>query len=221
MKNPSKTLARSFFAFALAALIALLPASRLAAQAPVPDSPAIEAKAQALLAKLTLEEKIKLLGGVDSMYTQTVPSIGLPRFKMSDASVGVRTWGPTTAYAGGVALAATWDKDFARSLGTALGRDARARGVHCCYLEIIFRGRAKSGDRRRGAADPGHLSPGTADTGHAILHGVAGRRVMGAVDRRRRPGDGDARRGERQQRPRREARGHVWRGGRRGRARGG
>jgi beta-glucosidase len=130
MKNPSKTLARSFFAFALAALIALLPASRLAAQAPVPDSPAIEAKAQALLAKLTLEEKIKLLGGVDSMYTQTVPSIGLPRFKMSDASVGVRTWGPTTAYAGGVALAATWDKDFARSLGTALGRDARARGVH-------------------------------------------------------------------------------------------
>ncbi|MGA2277146.1 MAG: glycoside hydrolase family 3 N-terminal domain-containing protein, partial [Terracidiphilus sp.] len=101
-----------------------------AAQAPVPDSPAIEAKAQALLAKLTLDEKIKLLGGVDGMFTQPIPSIGLPRFKMSDASVGVRTWGPTTSYAGGVALAATWDQEFARRLGEGLGRDARARGVH-------------------------------------------------------------------------------------------
>jgi beta-glucosidase len=44
--------------------------------------------------------------------------------------VGVRTWGPTTAYAGGVALAATWDTEFARKLGESLGRDARARGVH-------------------------------------------------------------------------------------------
>src|ERR1035438_8717408 len=81
-------------------------------------------------ARLTLEEKIKLLGGVDSMFTQAVPSIGLPRFKMSDASVGVRTWGPTTAYAGGVALAATWDQNFARSLGEALGKDALARSMN-------------------------------------------------------------------------------------------
>ncbi|MGA9069867.1 MAG: glycoside hydrolase family 3 C-terminal domain-containing protein [Terracidiphilus sp.] len=129
MKNPNRSLAHSLFAFGVAALIALLPLC-MAAQAPVPDSPAIEAKAQALLGKLTLDEKIKLLGGLDSMFTQAIPSIGLPRFKMSDASVGVRTWGPTTAYAGGVALAATWDKDFARTLGKALGRDARARSVH-------------------------------------------------------------------------------------------
>jgi beta-glucosidase len=64
------------------------------------------------------------------MFTNAIPSIDLPRFKMSDASVGVRTWGPTTAYAGGAALAATWDRDFARKLGESLGRDARARGVH-------------------------------------------------------------------------------------------
>jgi beta-glucosidase len=110
--------------------ILLCGALSASAQAPAPDSPAIEAKAHALVAKLTLEEKIKLLGGVDGMFTQAVPSIGLPRFKMSDASVGVRTWGPTTAYAGGVALAATWDKGFARSLGEGLGKDARARGVN-------------------------------------------------------------------------------------------
>jgi beta-glucosidase len=100
------------------------------AQAPVPDSPAIEVKARALLSKLTLEQKIELLGGQDGMYTHAVPTIGLPRFKMSDASVGVRTWGPTTAYAGGAALAATWDVDFARRLGESLGKDARVRNVN-------------------------------------------------------------------------------------------
>jgi len=103
---------------------------RALGQAPKPDSPEVEAQAQAMVAKLTLEQKIELIGGVDSMYTHPMPSIGLPRFKMSDASVGVRTWGPTTAYAGGVGLAATWDTEFARALGESLGKDARARNVN-------------------------------------------------------------------------------------------
>ncbi|HEY1159800.1 MAG TPA: glycoside hydrolase family 3 C-terminal domain-containing protein [Terracidiphilus sp.] len=96
----------------------------------MPDSPAIEAQAHALLSKLTLEQKIELLGGVDNMYTRPMPAIDLPRFKMSDASLGVRSWGPTTAYAGGSALAASWDIDLSRKIGEALGRDARARGVN-------------------------------------------------------------------------------------------
>ena len=100
------------------------------AQAPVPDSPAIEAKAQAMLAKLTLEQKIALIGGEDWMFTHAVDSIGLPRLKMSDASVGVRTWGPTTSYPSGVSLAATWDRGLARKVGESLGKDARARSVN-------------------------------------------------------------------------------------------
>ncbi|HEY1647086.1 MAG TPA: glycoside hydrolase family 3 C-terminal domain-containing protein [Terracidiphilus sp.] len=101
-----------------------------AAQAPTPDSPEIEAQAHAMLAKLTLQQKIELIGGIDNMYTNAMPAVGLPRFKMSDASVGVRTWGPTTAYAGGVALAASWDRNLARAIGEGLGRDARARSVN-------------------------------------------------------------------------------------------
>src|SRR5580698_315009 len=115
--------------YLLPALVLVI-ASLVQAQAPVPDSPAIEAKAHAWVQKLTLEQKVELVGGVDEMYTHPAPSIDLPRFKMSDASVGVRTWGPTTAYAGGVALAATWDTDFARKLGAALGMDARTRSVN-------------------------------------------------------------------------------------------
>ena len=136
MTNTNPSIARSislvrgvrlFALLLLAALTASIPAI---AQAPVPDSPEIEAKAHAWIAKLTLEQKVELIGGVDSMYTHPAPAIGLLRFKMSDASVGVRTWGPTTAYAGGVALAATWDADFARKLGESLGKDARARSVN-------------------------------------------------------------------------------------------
>lgn len=117
------------------------------AQAPVPDSPEIEAQAKAMLAKLSLEQKIELIGGVDSMYTRPMPSIDLPRFKMSDASVGVRTWGPTTAYAGGAALAATWDKDFARQLGQSLGKDARARSVNFLLGPGVNIARAPVGGR--------------------------------------------------------------------------
>ncbi len=122
--------ARAAFALWLATAGMAFSSSVCAAQAPLPDSPAIEAQAHAMVAKLTLEQKIELIGGVDDMFTHAEPAIDLPRFKMSDASVGVRTWGPTTAYAGGVALAATWDRDFARKLGESLGKDARARGVN-------------------------------------------------------------------------------------------
>ena len=114
----------------LASTIFLATSLTVSAQAPAPDSPAIEARAHAMISKLTLEQKVELLGGVDSMFTRPMPAIELPRFKMSDASVGVRTWGPTTAYAGGAALAASWDPELARKIGESLGRDARARSVN-------------------------------------------------------------------------------------------
>jgi len=83
-----------------------------------------------MVAKLTLEQKIELIGGVDGMFTNASPAIGLPRLKMSDGPEGVRTWGPTTAWPGGAALAATWDPALARKIGEGLGRDARARSVN-------------------------------------------------------------------------------------------
>lgn len=130
-----RRLRSSALLFALVALIAT-PAiihaqtpSGLASSGPAPDSPAIEQQAHAMVAKLTLQQKIHLLGGVDGMFTHAIPSIHLPRLKMSDGPLGVRSWGPTTAYAGGAALAATWDPTVARKVGEGLGLDARARGV--------------------------------------------------------------------------------------------
>ena len=99
------------------------------AQAPSSDAPAIEKQIDALLAKLTLEQKIDLIGGADGMSIRAIPEIGLPNLRMSDGPVGVRTWGPTTAYTAGIALAASWDPELAERVGKSLGEDARARGV--------------------------------------------------------------------------------------------
>ncbi len=113
--------------FFLAAFFAVPPAR---AQAPVPDSPAIEKKVDAMLAKLTLGEKIDLLGGEDNMFIRAEPAAGFPQLKMSDGPTGVRTWGPDTAYTAGIALAASWDPALAERVGVSIGRDARARGVN-------------------------------------------------------------------------------------------
>ncbi len=91
----------------------------------------LERRVDALLSKLNLDQKIALLGiSLDGSFFHPIPEIGLPSLKMSDGPVGVRTWGPSMAYAIGIGLAASWDVNFARQVGVALGRDARARGVH-------------------------------------------------------------------------------------------
>lgn len=90
----------------------------------------VESQADALLAKLTLKEKIHLLAGNGSMCTRPIRKLGIPRLNMSDASQGVRVYGPSTAYPASVCLAATWDPKLARRVGRSLGSDALARGVN-------------------------------------------------------------------------------------------
>ncbi|HXY50154.1 MAG TPA: glycoside hydrolase family 3 C-terminal domain-containing protein [Terriglobales bacterium] len=111
------------------ALITLLCLTPLLAQTAPPSAAQVEARVDGLLKQLSLDEKIDLLGGVDDFYIRNIDHIGLPRLKMADGPLGVRNYGPSTAF-GGVALAATWDPGLARKLGQVLGQDARARGVH-------------------------------------------------------------------------------------------
>src|SRR5271165_476410 len=90
---------------------------------------ATEARVDSMLKQLSLEEKIDLIGGVDDFYIRAIPRIGLPRLKMADGPVGVRNYGPSTVF-GGIGLAATWDPALAQRIGTVIGEDSRARGVH-------------------------------------------------------------------------------------------
>lgn len=90
----------------------------------------VEKRVEALLAQMTLQEKIYLIGGVNSMFTHAIPRLGIASLKMSDGPLGVHDYGPTTAYPAGIALAASWDTDLAKRVGASMGRDARARGVN-------------------------------------------------------------------------------------------
>ena len=90
----------------------------------------VERRVESILGQMTLEEKVDLIGGVDFFFVRGVPRLGVPRLKMADGPIGVRNWGPATAMAGGVSLAATWNPALAERVGTEIGRDARAKGVH-------------------------------------------------------------------------------------------
>jgi beta-glucosidase len=100
------------------------------AQAPSPDSPEIEQKVNAVLAKMTLEQKIDLLGGINNFDVRGFPDLGLPLLHTADGPIGIRNDGPATAMAAGIGLAATWDPALAKQVGTQIGRDARAKGKH-------------------------------------------------------------------------------------------
>ncbi len=95
-----------------------------------PPSSEIERRVESILSQMTLEEKIDLLGGVDGFFIRDLPRLGLPRLKMADGPLGVRNFGPATAMAGGISLAATWDPALAEREGMEIARDARAKGVH-------------------------------------------------------------------------------------------
>ena len=118
----------------LLALLFWLPAVPLFAQsstaraAEAKSSP--DERAQAIASRMTLEEKLDYIGGIDGFYIRAIPRLNVPAFKMSDGPLGVRNYGPSTTMAAGIALAATWNPLLARRVGAQIGRDARARGVH-------------------------------------------------------------------------------------------
>lgn len=96
-----------------------------------PPSAETEARVESLLSQLTLDEKLGLLGG-QHKYVEGVERIGLPGLIMSDGPMGVHWFcDAATAYPCGISLAASWDVDLAERVGHAIGRDARAHGVHC------------------------------------------------------------------------------------------
>ena len=116
--------------FALALLPALA-ATAVFAQAPHPITPAEQAKVDSLIKSMTLEQKLDYIGGT-GFAVRAVPSLGVPALEMSDGPYGTRSNAgfPSTTYAAGIGLAASWDRELAAKVGGGIGRDARARGVH-------------------------------------------------------------------------------------------
>jgi len=94
-----------------------------------PDEP-IERRVESLLSLMTLGEKIDMLGGYEGFYIRPNERLGIPKIKMADGPLGVRNYGKATAFPGGIAFAATWDTALVKAYGTAVGNEARSKGVH-------------------------------------------------------------------------------------------
>ena len=90
--------------------------------------------AGALVASLSLEQKVRLLTGADAWSLHAEGAVGLRSMMLSDGPAGVRGAGfdpanPSSSLPCPVALAATWDEPLVTGLTRALGQEARARGV--------------------------------------------------------------------------------------------
>lgn len=86
--------------------------------------------AKRLVAEMTLEEKISLLSGFEEFCIPGVERLGLKPVWTSDATLGLRGWKATvTDFPASVALAATFDNELLKQVGSVMGYECRALGV--------------------------------------------------------------------------------------------
>jgi len=118
------------------------------APAPLPSPAQARARADAIVARMTQDEKLALVHGLfppmaqgkssnelipSAGHIDGIPRLGIPLVRESDASLGVanqveqRKGDVATALPSGLATAASFDPDIARAGGTMIGAEARAK----------------------------------------------------------------------------------------------
>ncbi|MFE2535923.1 glycoside hydrolase family 3 protein [Streptomyces sp. NPDC059371] len=111
-----------------------------------------EAVVEAALGRLGLDAKARLLSGRNMWTLPELPEIGLKSLVMSDGPIGVRgvRWtadDPSVALPSPTALAASWDPELARRVGTLLAQEARRKGVHVLLAPTVNLHRSPLGGR--------------------------------------------------------------------------
>ena len=93
-------------------------------------------KADQLLSKLSVDEKIQLLGGHRFFYIKGFDKFGIPELYLSDATQGVHIrkdlndqLQKSTAFPCPSALAATWNIELANEFAKSIGEECRAGGI--------------------------------------------------------------------------------------------
>ncbi len=108
---------------------------------PLPHSPA-QARAREVVARMSLDEKIALVGGDRGFFIRPMAHLGTPQVYMSDATQGIHIresfngtdlekYQParSTAFPCPLALAATWDPALAGAYAAAVGTECRASSI--------------------------------------------------------------------------------------------
>jgi beta-glucosidase len=108
-----------------------------------------DAVIERLLAKLTRDEKCKMLHGADAWTVNGCARLGVPDWTVSDGPVGVRGRGntPGLVLPGPSAMAATWDIELVEAIGAALGEEARDREIDVLLAPTVNLHRSPRGGR--------------------------------------------------------------------------
>lgn len=91
-------------------------------------------RARDLVSKMTLEEKIGYLGGTGFSdrkvigETQPLARLGVPKFKMTDATLGSKLTKGATLFPSFITLAATFNTELAYTYGQSVAEQAKADG---------------------------------------------------------------------------------------------
>ena len=107
----------------------------------------------ALLAEMTLEEKVAMVTGLDMWRTRPNDRLGIPELKVTDGPNGARgdglmgTGAETACIPSGAALGATWDPGLVEALGAVLGDEARAKKAHVLLAPTVNLHRTPKGGR--------------------------------------------------------------------------
>ena len=106
----------------------------------------------ARVARLSLEQKVRLLTGADFWSLYDEPAAGLRRLVVSDGPAGVRgeTWDERDTSANvpsPTALAATWDEALVEQLGRLLAYEARRKGADVLLAPTVNLHRTPYGGR--------------------------------------------------------------------------
>jgi len=172
--------------------LVFLLASSLGAQAAAPHQctpaptavaaqPNVEKQVEALLAKLTLDEKLQMLSGDETGFaSRGVARLGIAPLRMADGPVGVRDGATqSTAYPVSINLAATWDTQLAARFGVALGEDTLAKGKHVIFGPCVGVGRFPLGGRNfESFGEDAYLS---SRMGVNVIKGIQSRNVIATV----------------------------------------
>ena len=98
-------------------------------------------KYEALIKKMTLEEKASLMSGKDFWQTVDVKRLGIPSITLSDGPHGIRRQAgdadhlglnaslPATCFPTAATIANSWDPELGEEIGTYLGEEALAQNV--------------------------------------------------------------------------------------------
>jgi beta-glucosidase len=106
--------------------------------------PEVEARIDALLPEMTLEEKVLQMHGTglamhDGLWTSHgVERLGIPGYRMVDGPRGVsEATGPATAFPVAAARGATWNVALERDIGEAIGLEVAAKGGNVLLAPCI------------------------------------------------------------------------------------